>query len=161
MPTRSLPARYPYFSGLNPHCRCHNLESGPRDEFGRTICERTCEMQRRWVLVAALAILIATQATGLDWKSQLAKKVVREAAREGIEEAVEDAAKDLAFDAALGAVPYRQQAVQRVGVGSAASAGIEAAMTAANVASRMDTALDAADAVKKANKARKAIKKIR
>ena len=55
--------------------------------------------------LAALAVLIATQATGLDWKSQLAKKVVREAAREGIEEAVEDAAKDVAFDAALGAVP--------------------------------------------------------
>lgn len=123
-------------------------------------------MQRRGVFVVALAILMATQGTGLgDWKSHLARKAVGRAARDGMGDAVEHAAKDAAFDAALGAVPRAGydvgNAVQRIGVGSTAGAGIESAMTAANVASSMDTALDAAEAAQKANKVRKAIKKVR
>jgi hypothetical protein len=117
-------------------------------------------MQRRLVLVVTLAILIKTRAAGLDWKSQLASTAVGQAARAGIEDAVGGAVKDAAFDAALEAVPVRKpQAVQRVV--PTASAGIESAMTAANVASSLDTALNAAEAAQKANKARKAIRKVR
>jgi hypothetical protein len=128
-----------------------------------TIRERTCEMRKRWVLIVSMATLVATQAVGFgDWKSQLARKAVGEAARDGIGDAVEDAAKDAAFDAALGqAGRHIGGAVPHVRVGSAASAGIESAMTAANVASSMDDALDAAEAAKKADKARKALKKVR
>jgi hypothetical protein len=116
-------------------------------------------MNKRWMLMLGLATLIAARAVGSeDWKSQLAKKTVGQAAQEGIEDAV----KDAAFDAAPGQ-PVRSvgRAVASAGIGSVASAGIESAMTAANVASSMDNALDAAETAKKANKARKAIKKPR
>jgi hypothetical protein len=116
-------------------------------------------MHRRWMLMVSLATLVGAQAAGSeDWKSELAKKTVGQAAQEGIEHAV----KDAAFDAALGQpVLNVGRAVSRAEIGSVASAGIESAMTAANVASSMDSALGAAEAAKKANKARKAIKKPR
>ena len=128
-------------------------------------------MKRRWVFAAALAMLIAAQITGLgDWKSHLAKKAVGEAARAAIGNAIEDAARDAAFDAALGAAVDRLPEIhddvantvqQNIEVVSAAGEGIELAMTAADVASAMDKALDAADAAKKAHKVIKTIKKIR
>src|SRR5262245_57742389 len=119
-----------------------------------------------WVLAGVAALALAASHPALaDWKTSAAKRTVGRAAREGME----DAAKNVAVDAALGASvaggsalgdlnsgksdrgPSAGSATQDAGrggpgdrraVGSAAGAGIEAAMTASNVASTIDTAVD-------------------
>jgi hypothetical protein len=118
----------------------------------------------KMLLSAFLLTLTAGPATGLgDWKSDLARKAVGRAARAGIQEAVENAVQDTAFDAALAAARSNATYVIRenVEVGMAARDAIGAAMNAADFAENIDTALDIAEAAKKANKVRKAIKVIR
>ena len=119
----------------------------------------------KWLLSTVLVTLSSVGlATGLgDWKSDLARAAVGRAARAGIQEAVEDALQDVAFEAAIAAA--RSNAAyairENVYVGIEARDAIGAAMNAAEFAENMDTALDIADAAKKANKVRKAIKVFR
>src|SRR5262245_5452903 len=118
-------------------------------------------MRMKWLFSALLLTLTAGLASGLgDWKSDLAKAAVGRAARAGIQEAVENAVQDAAFDAAISAA--RSSAAyairENIDVGIEAREAIGAAMNAADFAENMDTALDIADAAKKANKVRKAIK---
>jgi hypothetical protein len=120
------------------------------------------EMRQRWLCGVALLMLIASQAAALaDWKSSLARTAVGAVAREGIGDAVENAVKDRAFDAALDAAG---SAVSEVAhpptIGATAGDAIDAAMTAADVASSLNTALDVADAARKVNNVRRVIKRI-
>jgi hypothetical protein len=118
-------------------------------------------MRMKLLLSAILLTLTAGPATGLgDWKSDLAKKAVGKAARAGIQEAVENALQDAAFDAALAAAQSHAADVvyENVAVGTTARDAIETAMDAADFAASINTAIDIADAAKKANKVRKAIK---
>ena len=120
-------------------------------------------MQRRWLFVVILAMLMAGQANAVgDWKSALARRAVGKAAQAGIEEAVEDVVKDVGFDAALDAARYKVgEAARREVLGANAGEALEAAMTAADVASRLDTAADVADAARKINKVRKVIRRFK
>jgi hypothetical protein len=52
----------------------------------------------------------------------------------------------------------RARSAERTAIGSAAGEGLEAAMSAANVASSIDAAVDVADTAKRLNKVRKAIR---
>jgi hypothetical protein len=122
-------------------------------------------MNRQTVVGLVAVVLAASPGTALaDWKADAAKRTVGRAARAGME----NAAKQAAVDTALGAVvPARPAARGDIGqrrpeepttIGAAAGEGIEAAMSAANVASSIDAALEVADAAKRVNKARKAIR---
>ena len=134
--------------------------------------------------IAGLVALVLTASHDValaDWKTNAAKRTVGRTAREGMEDAV----KNVAVDAALGAAvpggsalgdisrgkpdrgPALGSATQDVGrdglgdrqaVSSMAGEGMEAAMSAANVASTIDTAVDAADRAKRLNKARKIVR---
>ena len=121
-------------------------------------------MRMKVLLPALVLTLTAGPATGLgDWKSNLARAAVGRAARAGIQEAVENAVQDAAFDAAISAARSNAAYVIRenIDVGVAARDAIGTAMDAAEFAENIDTALDIAEAAKKANKVRKAIKVIR
>jgi hypothetical protein len=120
------------------------------------------------MLAITLVLPIAVEATGLgDWKSHLAKKVVGEVAEEAIEEAMEDALQDAAFEAAVGAVDFYRvshkgaEAESRASFGPRAGDAVESAMVAADVASGIGAALDAADVARKIHKVGKTIKKIK
>jgi hypothetical protein len=109
-------------------------------------------------------VLATSQGTALaDWKADAAKRTVGRAARAGIENAAKEAAVDTALGAVVPAGPARGDIGRRTPdvpttVGPAAGEGLEAAMTAANVATSIDAALEVADAAKRVNKARKAIR---
>jgi len=121
-------------------------------------------MRIKLLLTVILLTLTAGPATGLgDWKSDLARAAVGRAARAGIQEVVENVVQDAAFDAALTAARSGAIEVVRenVVVGTTARDAIGTAMDAAEFADALDNALDIADAAKKANKVRKAIKVIR
>ena len=138
---------------------------------------------KSWIVAGfvALALAVSHGAVLADWKTSAAKRTVGRAAREGME----DAAKNVAVDSALGAAapggsalgdlnrgksdrgPAVGSATQDAGrggpgdrraVGSAAGAGIEAAMTASNVATTIDTAVDVADRAKRLNNVRKIVR---
>src|SRR5215472_5868430 len=112
-------------------------------------------MKRRWLLGVAVAILVAGRGIGL------ARTAIGRGARAGVQEGMVTV-KDAAFDAAVGAVvpePARQvgrgaNTVRQEGLGSAARQGAEAGIDASGMGPTMDTALDAADAARKTNKAR-------
>src|SRR5262245_22127959 len=127
-------------------------------------------MQSGSLLPLALAALMASHTFVLvDWKSELARKAVGRAAQEGIEEALEEGlenvARDAAFEAASRDAAYDRReriarpvdAERREAIGSTAGDAVEAAMKAADVASSMETALDAAEAARKIHKLHKAI----
>src|SRR5262245_5357263 len=117
-------------------------------------------LRRRLLLVAVTWLMVNEAAVRGDWKSEAAKRAIGKAARAGIEHAVKDAVADAAFDAVLGTEEFDQDvgdAMRRAALGSTASAGIEAAMNAADIASTIETAVDVVDTAKKINKARKVI----
>jgi hypothetical protein len=119
----------------------------------------------RTALVGLVALaLAASQGAALaDWKTNAAKKTVGRAARAGMENAAREAAVDATLGAVGSAVPApgdirRGMPDRGTAIGSTAGEGIEAAMTAANVATSIDGALEVADAAKRVNKVRKAVR---
>lgn len=126
-------------------------------------------------------VLTAGQDTALaSWKTDMAKKTVGRAAREGIEQSAKNTAVDVALDAAVPGGSALGDATRgkrdrgttfgttgsdvsrpgdgRAAIGGAAGEGLEAAMTAANVASTVNAAADAADAAQRLNKVRKVVR---
>src|SRR5262249_49133497 len=105
-------------------------------------------MERRWVFSVVLAVLMAVGVNALgDWKSALVRTAGGRVAQEAIGEAVEDFVQDGAFDAVVNAVRGRAgDAEQFANIGETASSAVEAAMTASDVASSLDRAMDVADA---------------
>src|SRR5215475_603097 len=122
-------------------------------------------MKRRGLISVALAMLVIGPAIGLaDWKSELPRKALGNGARAGLQEGM-GTVKDAAFDAAVGAVVPERALQAGRGVNAARQAtlpdlartGATAAIDASNMGPTMDTALDAAEAARQTNKARKAI----
>jgi hypothetical protein len=153
---------------MGRQCTAHaapNVTHGSATRTGANgMTKPTPGTHRRTVVGLVAVMLAASSGTAMaDWKADAAKRTVGRAARAGME----NAAKEAAVGAALGAVPARPAARGDIGggrpaepppIGAAAGEGIEAAMSAANVASSIDAALEVADAAKRVNKARKAIR---
>ena len=91
----------------------------------------------------------------------MARKAVGRVAQEAIEEAMEDVWKDAAINVGTEVLDRHLGDADWVAIGDTASDAVEVAMTAADVASRIDNALDVADAAKKVHKATKTLRKVR
>jgi hypothetical protein len=154
----------------------------PHVTHGTSILNRgVTGMDTRYLALVGSLVLVLAASQGValaDWKTNAAKKTVGRAAKEGMENAAKNAAVDVALEAAVpagsGDISRRKPdpgtairpAAGDVGrgkpaagtaIGAAAGEGVEAAMTAANVASSIDAAADVADAAKRVNKIRKVI----
>ncbi len=133
-------------------------------------------MKRAWMAVGAslLALALSLGAASADWKTKAARTTVGNLARDGIEHGAKDAAMDAALDAAgvpdppkldrdrpaaaRNRVDDARDDRDRSGIGSAAGEGLGAAMTVADVGSSIENTMALADATKRANRVRKAVR---
>lgn len=123
------------------------------------------EAMRKVRLIGVLTVAVAAAAVSSagDWKGDLARKAVTRAVQEALEDAMQDAALDAALDAvAPAAATYAASRLRDIdthdAIGETVSVGVETAMRAADVASKLDDAVDAAKTLKKISKIRKGIR---
>jgi hypothetical protein len=124
------------------------------------------------LIVATLAVFAMDLGIGSHLAQRAARKVVSEAVQEGLGDAIREAALSATLDAVAdnAAAEFADRAGDirddaaghdfgdihdAIDLGAAASNGVEAAMRAADVASKLDDVADAANAVKKLGKLKK------
>jgi hypothetical protein len=112
------------------------------------------------LIVATLVVFAIDLNIGGHLAQRAARKVISEAAQEGLGDALRDKALDASLDAVADHVDFESadranDTQDYIQMGATASDGIETAMRAADVASKLDDVADAANAVKKLGKLKK------
>jgi hypothetical protein len=112
------------------------------------------------LIVATLVVFAIDLNIGGHLAQRAARKVISEAAQDGLGDALRDKALDVTLDAVADHGDFesadRANDIQDyIQMGATASDGIETAMRAADVASRLDNVADVANAAKKLGKLKK------